>query len=275
MIPPLPESDGEGTGTAELRPRYEDITQDGRLVLTSMMQGIGASVWRAMSKQIAPEAFAKEGILPILRRLVIVGEGGPASVNLPVEYEGTWRFAREKGGDRIFLLMWMEARAPVASTYGPRPEKDAPRVRVGRIFAEHVVTKPFAPPAERKVTRLPDATGVAPVPRLEHAFETAEALVESASLESAGEVAFGMMHTDSNQHVNSLVYPRVFEEALVRRGIGAKLLSRAIEMRWRKPFFAGERAAIQIAMTSETSAVGTLSAPGESKPRCAIRMQLG
>jgi hypothetical protein len=111
VIPPIPEGDATDVGTAEIRPRYEDITQDGRVVLTALMQGLGMSVWRAMGKRVPADAFAREGILPLLRRLVLVGEGAPFSVGEKIEYEGTWRFAREKDGERIFLLMWMEARA--------------------------------------------------------------------------------------------------------------------------------------------------------------------
>jgi hypothetical protein len=273
-IPAVPEGEAGDTGTAEIRPRYEDITQDGRVVVTALMQGLGMSVWRAMGKRVPPAAFARDGILPILRRLVLVGDGGPFSVGEKIEYEGTWRFAREKGGERIFLLMWMEARAPNAPTYGPRPDPSAPRVRVGRVFAEHVVTRPFAPPEQRKVTRLPEGIeGIPPLPALEHVFESAESLVEKATLEDAGEVAFGMMHTDSNQHVNSLVYPKKFEEALVGRA-DPKLLARYAEMRWRKPFFAGERAALRIG-GKDREFVGVLSPVGTTKPSCTIAMTLG
>jgi hypothetical protein len=166
--------------------------------------------------------------------------------------------------------MWLEARAPIATTLGPPPPKDAPYELVGRIFAEHVITKPFAPPAERKVTRL-DAPGLPAIPEDEHPWEPAEALVEGAPLEPAGDIAFGMMHTDSNQHVNSLVYPRVFEEALLRRTGSQALLARAVEMRWRKPFFAGERAALSMRVDGK-SAVGAFGDPG--KPHSTIRVEL-
>ncbi len=265
----------DGIGRASLLPRYEDITQDGRIVLTTLMPGVGQSVWRELiAGRPAFESFLAQGILPILRRLVIVeGEPGPFTVNAPIEFEGTWRLAREKGGDRLFVNMWVDAYAPLGHTLGPTPPKDAPRVLAGRIFAEHVVTRPFAPPAERKVTRL-DAPGIPAVPEDEHAFEPGEALVAGRALEPAGDFVFGMMHTDSNQHVNSLVYPRVFEEALVRRHGDPKLLARAIEMRWRKPFFAGDRAQIALSLEGD-SALGTL-APSSSvdRPSCVIATSL-
>ncbi|HEX4353188.1 MAG TPA: hypothetical protein VHZ95_09745, partial [Polyangiales bacterium] len=55
----------------------------------------------------------------------------------------------------------------------------------------------------------------------------------------------GLTHTDANQHVNSLVYARVFEEATLRRfhalGERAALLGCRLELNYRKPCFAGDR----------------------------------
>jgi hypothetical protein len=280
-IPPLPPARGfEGTGRAEVAPRYEDVTQDGRVVLTSLMPGVGFSVWRELlSKMPALDSFRAQGILPILRRLVICegASAGPFSVHAPFSFEGTWRLAREKGGDRIFVNMWVDAFAPIAHTLGPPPAPDAERVSLGRIFAEHVVTRPFGPPEERRVTRIDPASGLPEVPEDEHDFLPHEELVPKGTNLTPADppmVAFGMMHTDSNQHVNSLVYPRVFEELAVRRHGDAKLLARALEMRWRKPFFAGERARVALAIEDDV-AFGTFS-PETSADRasCVIAMTL-
>jgi len=291
-IPPLPPARGyESSATAELYPRYEDVTQDGRVQLTTLMPGLGA-VWRALGSDDKIEVFRAQGILPILRRLVITGEDGPFSVHVPVRVSGTWRLAREAGGERIFLNMWLEARAPIAMTLAPPPAPDAERVVVGRLYAEHVVTRPFAPPAERKVTRL-DLPGIPAVPEDEHPFEPAEDLVAGHTLEPVRDHVFGMMHTDSNQHVNSLVYPRLFEETVVdtavRAGVLEKpetLLARAVELRYRRPFFAGERATIALharpisAGPRRAVAVGTFSPAGQPpgapapKPSCAVAMWL-
>lgn len=283
MIPTLPENRGEATGALELSPRYEDITQDGRLILTAMMPGLGC-VWRKMRDDLGGfDSVIAKGIIPILRRVIIVGDVGPTSVNVPIAFEGQFRLMREKGGERLFCNMWLEARAQRATTFGPPPAKDAPRELVGRVFAEHVVTKPFAPPADRKVS-LDDLASIPTFAALLHEdyeFLSAESLVDGATLAPAAEISFGMMHTDSNQHVNSLVYPRMFEEAVVRHRTNlSNLCARAVEMRWRKPFFAGDRASIALAMTDERTAVGTFGkAPaangGDSKPHCAMRLTLG
>lgn len=282
-IPATPPARGyESSATATLRPRYEDITQDGRVQIHSLMPGLTA-VWDTLDADDRLASFRERGVLPILRRIVMLGEPGPFSASVDLEYSGTWRLAREAGGERLFLNMWLDARAPRASTHGPTPPKDAERVLVGRVFAEHVMTRPFAPPAERKVTRL-DAPGVPAVPEDEHPLLEAEALVTGRSLEPARDVAFGMMHTDSNQHVNSLVYPRLFEQAAVERAIARSLtpephhlLATAIELRYRKPFFAGERASLALhlepaAAPHRARAAGAFSpaAPGPPRPSCTL-----
>jgi hypothetical protein len=288
-IPPLPPARGyESSATAELLPRYEDVSQDGRVQLMTLLPGLGA-VWRSLSSRSAGhpklESFRAQGILPILRRILVVGERGPFSVHVPIHCEGTWRLAREAGGDRILLNMWLDAFAPTGSTFGPRPAPHAERVLVGRVFAEHVVTRPFAPAAERKVTSL-DLPGIPAVPEDLHPFEEAESLVEGRTLAAAGEHRFGMMHTDSNQHVNSLVYPRLFEEAVVRTlatrddvRAPETLLARALELRYRKPFFAGDRAAIGLHL--EPLADGAVLTAGAftpvdsaTKPSCTVAMRL-
>ncbi len=280
-IPPLPPARGyETTGTAELFPRYEDITQDGRFLLTAFMPGLGAAVWRSLVKHTTTlSAFAAQGILPILRRLVAIGEEGPFSVHVPLASQGTWRLAREENGERIFLDMWLEAQAAHGSTLGPPPPKDTARVLAGRVYGEHVVTKPFAPKAERKVTKL-NAPGLPEIPEDAHAFLEADALLAGHTLEDAGPIAFGMMHTDSNQHVNSLVYPRRFEEAVIQHlAPPPGFVARAFETRWRKPFFAGDRARIGIAVVARTETrldvVGAFTPEGASQPSATIAMTLG
>ena len=283
QIPPVPAARGyEGDGAATLRPRYEDIAQDGRYQLTALMPGLGA-VWRSLAERELLVAFRAKGILPILRRIVAIGEVGPFSAGVPVDFSGTWRLARETNGDRIFMNMWLEARAPIGSTLAAPPPKDAERVLVGRVFAEHVMTKPFAPPAERKVTRL-EAPGLPELPEDEHPFLEAEELVAGHDLETVRELAFGMMHTDSNQHVNSLVYPRLFEEAAASAAIERELTSApesllmsAVELRYRKPFFAGERATVGMRLDPaapppyKACAFGAFAHAGTAgKPSCTV-----
>jgi hypothetical protein len=286
-IPPIPAPRGyESSGSAKLMPRYEDVTQDGRVHLSSLMVGLTA-VWRTLAHGKQLQAMVRKGILPILNRIVMHGEDGPFSVHTPIHVEGTWRLSKERGGERLFLDMWLDAWAPHAETHAKQPPDDAARALVGRIYAEHVVTRPFAKTAgERKVTRLEDLPGVPEVPEDEHAYEDAASLVAGHALEPAREHTFAMMHTDANQHVNSLVYPRLFEEAVTTRAMERRLLeaperllARAIELRYRKPFFAGERAVITASARPSPSALDAVGAfvpiDGDpTKPRTTVAMEL-
>lgn len=269
-IPPLrPERGFEASATATLRPRYEDVSQDGRLQLTALMPALG-KVWKSLDTSGMLTELRAQGILPILQRLTIRGERGPFSVTVPIECSGTWRIAREADGERLFLDMWLEARAPHASTLGSAPPAEAERVLVGRAYVEHVFTRPFASPAERKVTRL-DVRGLPPVPEDTRPFASAEALIAEHRLTTVREHRFGLMHTDSNQHVNSLVYPRLFEEALTEQDPG--LLADAVELRYRKPFFAGDRAVLSLAHGERGVAFGAFTAPGAERPNAAVSMR--
>ena len=102
-------------------------------------------------------------------------------------------------------------------------------------------------------------------------------------------IAFGLDHTDPNQHVNSLVYPRLFIEAALRRLAAhrksTRLLTRAAEIAFRKPSFAGDRARIAIRAFErgdQLGAVGLLISDDEAaaplaaaRPRCFVRLLLG
>jgi hypothetical protein len=268
------------------------VSQDGRLVLEALPLAL-RKVW-AHYGQTRPASFG-EGVVPILSRVVFEGGEGPVAVNAHVEGEGVYQLAQTVGPDgnvdRLLLLMWGRLIAPIGRTHDPQPP-DAGRIVVaGRVFAEHVFTRPFAPAAERKVRAL-DAGGRPFVPeaRAELAApETALALPEGAVPLDASPIpddaptALGLDHTDSNQHVNSLVYPRLVIEAALRRfhalGRGSSpRLARAIEIAFRKPCFAGERVRVssrgfawgdRLGITAAITAEGD---PPGGRPRCAARV---
>jgi acyl-CoA thioesterase FadM len=97
------------------------------------------------------------------------------------------------------------------------------------------------------------------------------------------------MHTDSNQHVNSLVYPRLFEEAVMRRlfalGRSRAVLARSLVIGWRRPSFAGDVLKVDLRLF-ETSATGlvavgmffgeteTAKGPDRDRARCYVRLDL-
>jgi len=239
--------------------RFEDVTQDGRVVLEALPNALEPTVWqRLRNTEPATSACIARGIIPVLTRFVLEGAPGPFSPHQPVEALATWRLARTDAGP-IVLDMWAELFAPIGNVYGPPPDHAGERALLGRVYAEHVFTRPFAPPGQRRVTGF-DFEGAPPVPETRPALAPAEALarvpdgaraIEPALRLDPVPVVFGLVHTDSNRHVNSLAYLRAFEEAALRRfvdlGRPALLLGRRLTIAYRKPCFAGQvlRVALQ------------------------------
>jgi hypothetical protein len=252
IVPHLPPPPADGPrATAPVALRFEDVTQDGRVVLEALPNATGPTVWQQiLGKDPAALAMYKQGIVPVLSRVVLAGTAGPFSANRSLDAEGTCRLARTDDG-RFMVEMWAEVHGTIGRTYG-RAERQGERALAGRLYAEHVLTRPFAPAGERRVTSL-DFEGAPQVRATRPASAPFDAILElpagAIPLEPAMRldpvpVAFGVVHTDSNRHVNSLVYLRVFEEAALRRfkelGKTTLVLSREIEIGYRKPCFAGQ-----------------------------------
>jgi hypothetical protein len=242
---------GRPRATAPVALRFEDVAQDGRLVLEALPTALGSAVWRGLLADSAGvRALRAQGIVPILTRLRLLGTAGPFSAGAAVEAEGTYRLARADDG-RFMLEMWADLYAPIGRTYG-RTDRDGERALAGRVLAEHVFTRPFAGPNDRRVTSFdfPGAPEVRDARPALPPFESIATLPEGAlPLEPARRpdstpAVFGVVHTDSNMHVNSLVYLRLFEEAALRRfvalGRGSEVLARSVDIAYRKPCLAGQ-----------------------------------
>jgi acyl-CoA thioesterase FadM len=248
-IAPAPKDTPRNTARVHLR--FEDVTQDGRLVLEALPNALGPTIWAGiLAHDPSSSATFAAGIVPILSRFVLEGAPGPFSAHVPIQAEGTCQLARADDG-RFMLDMWADLYGPIGRTYGST-ERAGERALAGRVLAEHVLTRPFAPPGERRVTSLdfpgaPKVTATRPAPPTYEAIASipagAKALETSMGVDAAP-ITFGLVHTDSNHHVNSLVYMRVFEEAALRRfaalGRGSSLLGRTLDVAYRKPCFAGQ-----------------------------------
>jgi hypothetical protein len=293
--PAVPETQrGEG----ELRLRYEDVTQDGRLRFAPMMQGITVALWsRTLLEHPSTQAVFADGIVPLLSRLRMQSLGGPVGVLAPLECRGAFETVRavdDEGRARFRTDMWVELSGQRGRMREPSEERGS--TVVGRILAEHTFTRPFGPPDRRRVDELPeavrssvyvrDARWVAP-PELLELPEGAEPLEHAYSLDPCPFV-FGLGHTDSNQHVNSLVYPALLEDAALRRfhalGVNTQLFAHAVDLAYRKPFFAGDRARLVLqafrageelgvsgAFIAPEDALLSAAAPSE-RSHCFVRM---
>jgi len=231
--------------------RFEDLTQDGRLVLEALPNALGAIAWRgALPRDPFIRACGAQGIVAILTRFVIQAHPGPFAASAQLEAGGGHRVVLADDG-RLMLDVGGVLHAPIGRTYAKTP-RDGERALAGEVLAEHAFTRLFAAPGRRRVTRE-DLGGLPPVTETRPASpapESVAALPEGATpLEPALRMdsvrfTFGLVHTDSNMHVNSLIYLRMFEEAALRRfvelGRGASWLAREVDIAYRKPCFAGQ-----------------------------------
>jgi hypothetical protein len=279
-----------------VRFRFEDIAQDGHVVLEAMPQALGAG-WRRIAARGAID-FGP-GVVAILSRVVIEGGEGPVSVAAEAEAEGFYHLAHtaspDGSPDRLILGMWVALNAPLGRTHPPPPADAGRPLVAGRIFAEHVFTRPFSPPAERRVRAIQLGDGPPFVPEARYAWRDPDALLAlpdgAAALDPApvpdeAATVFGLDHTDSNQHVNSLVYPRLFIEAALRRfhalqEVGPGRLARAVEIAYRRPSFAGERVRVSLQAfrlgdrLGVTASVAGEGEPAGTRPRCVARLLFG
>jgi hypothetical protein len=268
-----------------------DLAQEGRTMIGGLPNTIGEVVWRKrLAAHESTRAALKSGIVPILTRFVIEGGEDPIPLSQPVHASGGFELAHDVDAngdvDRLLLDIYVDIMGKRGRTHLPASEGDGVDVKVGRVFAEHVFTRPWGPPEQRKVRKL-ELDGYPEVPERRRAFRPlheAASLPPGATLLDAEPVldpvttVFGLMHTDSNQHVNSLVYLRLFEEALVRRHQGRNALARWVEIGYRKPCFAGDRVRVRLqgfTRGDEVGAIGVFvpeSDPETKKPYAYVAM---
>jgi hypothetical protein len=280
----------------DVRMRFDDFCQDSRVQLVSVVQAAQPVVWGHLGSHPGLRALWGQGIIPVLSRLVIEAHPGAFAPLQPFTVSLAHEFAHAQNGsgevDRLMILVWGELSGRRGSLLAPSsPESEL--ARCGRFFAEVVFTRLFAPAAERKITRF-DAPGVPALPERCHPPRATDALLalpdgaDALEPELAAEpaaIVFGLCHTDGNQHVSSFAYPRLFEEAALRRlaalGVTAPGLAREVELAYRKPFVAGEEARLLLRtfkLGERYGAVGIIirdrdvSLGGDAKPHCYLRL---
>lgn len=287
--PPMPELPPDQAHAGEARLRYEDLAQDGRLIPLGLPPSMSALWHHVLRVHPGQRAAVAGGVLPLMTRMTLTSLEAPIRVDQAVETRAGFQLAhhREPGGEpRIFLNIWSELRG-AAGRVGARPP--GPPVLAGRLFAEHTFTRPFAPPDQRRVTRLafegypevPETRYDAPPAATAGEAPTGARWLDELAPDPAG-VAFTLDQTDSNQHVNSLVYVRVFLDAAQRRlaagGHPLVVLSREVDIAYRKPCFAGDRVRAHLRLFAAEGALGAagfIAAPGEEgRPRCYVRVLL-
>ncbi|CAN5430925.1 hypothetical protein BH11MYX1_BH11MYX1_18020 [soil metagenome] len=284
--PAMPEfPPGQSTVTTTVV-RYEDLSQEGRY-LPVALPSIQAGLWRdVLTAHAGARNSLKSGVVPVLTRMVMTSLPQPIHVNRPIETHAGFELAHgvdETGAvNKLFMLVWAEVRG-AAGRVSPNSQP-GPLALAGRLFAEQTFTRLMAPPDQRKVVRL-EVEGYPSVPAQRYRQAppaTAQEAPEGATWLDAlapdpAEYAFSLDQTDANQHVNSLVYVRLFLEAANRRfaarGKGGQLRTREVDIAYRKPSFAGERVRAQVRMFEHRDGVGVSGyiATDDGKPRAYVR----
>jgi hypothetical protein len=292
--PPEPESAESILGDETTSFRYDQVSQDGRVRLDAIWSAVGRLLWGGHRLGRSLMALGSGGIRSVLSRVVLEAHDERVTPRAPVHSELRHRFEHtvdEQGDvDRVMFTTWLRTET-----------KDAERRLIGRGYGQRVFTRLDGPPAERRVRRLPDVVGLAAVP--EHRAEwvtvddvltipdDAESLDPVPRLDPA-RVVFGLSHTDLNQHVNFLAYPRFFEQAALARfvdlGVGARLMARRVDVVYRRPAFAGDTLRMAVRAFRQRDEFGIVAAfvddtPGPperpnfadfGKPRCVATLVL-
>jgi len=294
--PPAPVFPPDQSTTTERHLRYEDCTQDGRLTTLALPPAL-AGLWQTvlMHHPGARSSFTA-GVVPLMTRLTVSSVDQAIRVQRPIETVAGFELAHDRGPagevSRLFMNVWADVKASPgrAGRGAPRPDNRDPVV-AGHAFAEHVFTRPFAPPAQRRVVSLAGIDGYPELPATRYpqpAPASAAEAPEGASwldalTPDAVDTLFTLDQTDANQHVNSLVYVRCFLTAVQRRladgGHPATIRSKAFDIAYRKPSFVGDRVRAFVrlfARGDQLGGAGFIAGPGEeAKPRCYVRVLFG
>lgn len=269
---------------------YHDVAQDGRLCVTAPAPAIGW-LWRDLITHLpGAREIQGKGTIPVLTRLIINTSEAPVRVDQGLTADGGYYLARNTTGSHLYLNIGatMYARGGrLLPLSGPEPAFAA-----ASIFAEHTFTNIFGGPGQRAVTKL-HASGFPEIPSdiydtsapaLIAEVPTTATTLAADDFDDAYLIA-GLDHTDSNQHINSLVYVRWFIDAALRRCASIDQskpmrLARALEVAYRKPCFAGDRLRAKLALyqpADDTAAIGVAGAlfrNHDDKPCAYLRLIL-
>jgi hypothetical protein len=253
VIPDEPDVPSEQRGEAELGVRFEDICQDGRLRIDGVWPPLGRILWNETRMGKVFTGLGKRGIRNVLAQLTIHAEDVPISPRRRALSRVIYQLGHcvDEHGEvsRIVLRNWLCTEAVPAGS----PPETSERRLIARAHGLHVFTRPNAPPGQHRVLFL-DGPALPRVPETRVEMPTAAHLLhapagatfmEPSPRPDTAPLVFGLSHTDLNQHVNFLTYPRCIEDAALRRFAelepGRRLLARSLEIAYTKPCFAGDR----------------------------------
>jgi len=287
--PEMPAFPSDQASNTQSYLRYEDCTQDGRLIPIAIPPSLGGLFQHAIMKHPGAKNAIAGGVVPILTRQTIVSRNQPIRIDRAIEIRAGFDLAHDmENGEvsRLFMRAWSEVHG-IAGRIGPR-QVDGALSLAGTLFSEYTFTRLFAPPEQRRVTRL-DVEGYPTIPETHYAAPPPKTAQEAPPgaiwldelAPDVAEIAFALDQTDANQHVNSLVYIRTFLDAVQRRlasaGRSLKVRSSEVDIAYRKPCFAGDRVRSYLRLFEHDGAIGAAGhiSGTDDKPRCYVRVLLG
>jgi hypothetical protein len=301
-FPELPEVADHQRGERDLGVRYEDLTQDSRLRLEGVWPAMGRILWTDLPVAQSLGRLAAQGIRNVLARVLMQCENEPLTARLPAKSEVRYELAHtvdaEGRPNRRLLLTHLRTLGWRGTPDNPVALPTGDRVLAARAYGMHVFTRPTARGGDHRVLELHDEVlGDELGPRVELPapqelleLPAGATWIEPAPTPDPAPTVFGLSHTDGNQHVNFQAYPRLVEDAALRRlhalHLGGRWLGRRLEVAYRKPCFAGERMQIVVRAFERGEARGVVAAFAEpnaraaddwaawGKPRCTVRMLL-
>lgn len=282
MIDPAldyPEEPPEGAGAApaELGTlRYDDVVQDGRLRAEAIWRSTGKLLWSHPEAASILRSMRPDESTVLTRTVSEAGElrvSPRERVALTVQTRFELAEGPAEGQERIVFSSWLRASREGAAAEPP----------LARAYGQRVFARPHAPRGEHLVQRLA-GFGPTGVPDRRSRWEPPDAVLalpagavplEPGLRPEPRRITFALTHTDLNQHVNFLVYHRLFEEAAVARlaelGLGARGLVRHVALGYRRPSHAGDRVSVALQAFRLGGAPGVVAAlvddAGGDEPR--------
>jgi len=264
--PTEPESAEADVGVDESALRYDDVVQDGRFRLESAWRPTGRILWSHPEVARVLRSMGPN-VTNVLSRVTMQASEAALAPRSRVKTRVRFRFEHTVDGagnpDRVLFSTWLSAVAEA---------RDGGEAPAARAHGQRVFTRLDAPKGHHLVRRLegfgpagvpPHRTNWEPPTSLLSLPDGAEPLDPAPRLAPAP-VVFGLSHTDLNQHVNFLMYPREVERAALQRfvelGVGARLLSREVSFGYRKPSFAGDVVRVVLRAFRLGDSMGVVSA---------------
>jgi hypothetical protein len=257
------------SGSKSVPVTWAELDADYTLKLPALFHPCLDALTEALAGAFDLFGMGRRGIAPITHFTEIAAGPEPIALGRPLElrYTVELRRARLPGSagraprDRLLLDQHVTLhgfrRAGSATDLGFDDGSGGP-VQAGTFRLVQVFTRPFAPPGEREVREVPaefralaERPLAGPPPSVEALWAGAEALAERTPPGALPlERVWGRGHTDINHHVTVAEYLRLLETAHVALVLAAGLpvaahRSARMACLFRRPFFAGERCAVQ------------------------------